>query len=226
MNDIETAKIGMYDSVVSFLNENRDIVSGVRAFSWSLSKLRKITDEIRVKEKEASSVTLEKAIASSRCRDELVFSLVPVAAALNNYAREIDDLLLRQKTRYTQSTLMRMKDRELMDKASGLLAIAHNLLPLPDRYRISDSVLDDLKSRLDSFRYALDNKNLVFISTTVSSSFESLINDADRILSKNIDSYMESLEDVYPEFYEEYLTIRSLDYQDQKKMLMEIEEEE
>lgn len=226
MNDIETLKLGMYESVLSFLAENRDITSGIRAFSWNISRLRKIIDDIRQKEKDASSKTLEKTIQSSSCREELIFKLVPVANSLYAFAKDRGDLALREKTRFSQSLLVRMKDKELIDKATAVVLISENKLPQLGQFGITDQLLDELKNKIEAYKYSLENKISSFISGSSPSSFEGLFMEADKILAKNIDNFVEMLGDANQEFYDDYLIARSLDSQDQKKLLMEIEEEE
>jgi hypothetical protein len=214
MSDQEKQKLNMYESLITFLSENRDIISGVRSFSWSISKLRKMVDEIKQKDKEISSVTLEKTIIAYKAKDELIIALVPVASALYTFARDSKNLELKEKARNAQSYYIRLRDRELVDKAVAIYSLALSNLSRLRKFGISASVLNDLKIKIDRFKSALGDKVVSFVSSNAVVSLASLFSEADKILCVQMDNYVENLTDVNEEFYDEYLSIRSMEDQD------------
>jgi len=228
MSDTERNKLNMYESVVSVCQENREIINTVRSFPWSITKLRKMIDEIKRKEKELSSETLEKTIITYKLRDELIFTLIPVVSALFNFAKENNNLALKEKTRHSQSYYVRLRDRELLDKAFGVYSLAERSLSRLKKFGISIQVLHDLKAKADQFKNALDNKIISFVSSSTVLSLNNLFNEADKLLNNQLDVYMEVLSGDFEEFYEDYLIARSVDEErllDEEEESIDVEEE-
>jgi hypothetical protein len=215
----------MIESVISYLGENRDIISNVRSFSWTINKLRKVIDEIKRKEKVLSSDILEKTIQSAKVKDELIFSLIPISTALFNYAKEIDDLPLKAKVKMGQSYFVRLRDTELLDKSEMLRIIALNVLPQLKKYSISMNTLHNLRLKIDEFKGALGNKVVSLISSSTVMEMNELFLEAEKFL-KQMDSFVEVIGDDFPDFYDEYLEVRSVENYDAKKTLMELEGED
>lgn len=228
MSDTERNKLNMYESVVSVCLENREIINSVRSFPWSITKLRKMIDEIKRKEKELSSETLEKTIITYKLKDELIFCLVPVVSALFNFAKENNNLALKEKTRHSQSYYVRLKDRELLDKAYAVYSLSERSLSRLKKFGISIQVLNELKAKADQFKNALDNKIISFISSSTVLSLNVLFNEADKLLTNNLDMYMEILSGDFEDFYEDYLSARSIEVErisDEDEEAIEVEEE-
>lgn len=225
MSDYEQNKLAMFEYLISYLNENRDIISQVRSFSWAINKLRKVIDEIKRKEKVLSSDILEKTIQSAKVKDELIFSLIPISTALFNYAKEIDDIQLKAKVKMGQSYFVRLRDTELLDKSEMLRLLGINVLPQLKKYGITMNTLHNLKLKLDEFKNALNNKVVSLISSSTVVEMNELFLEAEKFL-KQMDSFVEVIGDDYPDFYDEYLEVRSVENYDAKKSLIELEGED
>lgn len=226
MSENEQKQLDMYEAVLSLLSENKDIISSIPSFSWAISKLRKVIDEIKKEDRMISAETFNITIQTSQNKDELIFHLVPVASALFNYARSVNDLALKEKARFTQSHFVRLMDKELIEKAELLILLAEKYLPKLKNYKVNSSLLNNLSGLLRTFKGSLDNKIASLISTSSLTPLTELFNEADKILSKYMDNYMENVMEDYEEFYDEYLWTRDVANLDDKKALMELEEEE
>lgn len=225
MHDKEKQKLSMYEAVISLLADNKDITAGIRALSYQANKLRKVVDEIKKMEKVLSSETLEKAVINAQAKDELIFTLVPVATALFNYAKEINDIALKAKVRSGYSYFIRLRDLELIDKSIAIRKLAEKHLPEVRKFNITIESLETLQTKTESFKDTLDNKISTFISSDSVLAMNDLFVQADGIVNL-IDRYVEVLSGSFEEFYEEYLYTRDVDNQDQRKELMELEEDE
>jgi len=137
MNDFQQKQMVMYEAIIGYLQENRDVFSNIRAFSYTINKLKRVMDDIRIKEKELSSDILEKTIISAKVKEDLIFSVVPVAAALFNYAKETGDFQLKAKIKIGQSYYVRLRDSELIEKSEVVRLFATNILPQLKRYGIT-----------------------------------------------------------------------------------------
>lgn len=224
MNDIERKKLAMYESIVSYLLENRDILSTVRGFSWSLTKLRRVIDEIELKEKEISSQTLEKTIQTSKAREELILKLTPMVTSMFTYSKQIGDVYLKEKSRCTQSFLVRLRDSELIDKSNALRQLAGRHIDGLKGFGITKNFLNELEINIEQFKKSLENKITSFISSDAVESLRKLFEYADRILMEQMDKFVEQLDEEYEEFYEDYLLIRAMENTEEIEDGLEIEE--
>ncbi|MCU7493243.1 MAG: hypothetical protein ACM3UR_02695 [Bacteroidota bacterium] len=225
MNDVEKKKLGMYESVLTLLAENKDITSTVRSFNSTITKLRKAMDEIRRTEKALSSEILDKTILNARAKDNLITALVPVISSLFNYARQTNNLELREKTRFTQSHLVRMLDSELIKKAEGTYLLAEKYMAMARIPGLNNRTLADLSAQTDAFRNTLAKKISSLIDSSTVMFMNDLFNNADSIMTQ-MDKFVEQLTEEYEEFYDEYIYARDLENQDQVKAMMELEEED
>ncbi|MGE5497352.1 MAG: hypothetical protein ACM3Q2_04750 [Syntrophothermus sp.] len=226
MSENEQKQLDMYEAVLLLLSENKDIISQMPTFNWAISKLKKVIDEIKREDKVISHETFEITIKTSNIKDNLIFGLVPVTSAVFQYARSVNNLSLKEKTRFTQSHFVRMLDKELIERAEVILAIAYKNLEHLSMYGISKKTLEDLSTRIQDFKNILDNKLASLISTSTLTPLTDLFNEADKILSKYMDVYAENLIEEYEEFYDDYLWTRNVENLDDKKALMELEEED
>lgn len=182
-------------------------------------------DEIRRTEKALSSEILDKTIQNTKAKDNLLVCLMPVTSALFTYARQINDISLREKTRYTQSHFVRCLESDLVNKAEIIRTLAERNLAQLKKYGIGTRELDALMSATASFRNTLANKVSSLISSDTVMLMNDRFNNADNLLTQ-MDVFVEALPDEYEEFYDEYIFARDLENQDQVKAMMELEEEE
>ncbi|HEX2866738.1 MAG TPA: hypothetical protein VHO03_06835 [Ignavibacteriales bacterium] len=225
MNDVEKKKLGMYESVLTLLAENKDITTTVRSFNSTITKLRRAMDEIRRTEKALSSEILDKTILNARAKDNLITAVVPVISALFNYARQTNNIELREKTRFTQSHLVRMLDSELIKKAEGTYLLAEKYMSMARIPGLNNRALAELSDKTGVFRNTLANKVSSLIDSSTVMFMNDLFNNADAIMTQ-MDKFVEQLTEEYEEFYDEYIYARDLENQDQVKAMMELEEED
>lgn len=210
MSRSEKAKLELYTAILSYLNENREITSSIRAFMWSISKFRKLTEEIRCKQKELSSESLEKSLQVSRAKDDLILMLLPVISSLHNYAKEIKDTQLKSTTRVTYSQIVRIQDGELIEKAIMLTKLAEKYMSRMRRQEITLHTLQSLRYKIEKFRLILDDRFFSLISSSSLIAMNSLFAEADKMLYNFIDNFVESLSENYPEFHRNYLKVRNV----------------
>ncbi len=226
MTDLEKSKIYMYEAVVSLLLENRDIVTLIRPFHTSLNKLRRLIDEIEKKEKELSSQTLSKTIEASKAKEELIPVLSQITSALFIYAKQAGDIKLKEKTRCSNSYFVRLRDSELIDYSSAILNIANKNIASLKKFDITKSHLELLNVKLEQFKNALDNKITGIMSGETVTSITELFVEADNIVSQQMDRYVEILGEEYEEFYDEYLSTRAMESEENEIESLELVDED
>ena len=216
----EKAKLELYTAILSFLNENREITCNIRAFMWSISKFRKLTGEIKCRQRELSSESLEKSVQISKAKDDLILLLLPVISSLNNYAKETKDSVLKSTTRVTYSQIVRIQDRELIEKAIMIIKLAEKYLTRMRRQEITLHTLQNLRSKIEKFRFLLEERFFSFISNTSLIAMNNLFAESDKILYNFIDNFVESLSEGYPEFHRNYLKVRNFQLRREKSELL------
>ncbi|HEX2868250.1 MAG TPA: hypothetical protein VHO03_14490 [Ignavibacteriales bacterium] len=218
MSRSEKAKLEQYTAILSYLNDNREITCNIRAFMWSISKFRKITEEIKCRQKELSSETLEKSLQVSRAKDDLILMLFPVISAIHNYAKETRDSVLKSTTRVSYSQIVRTQDRELIEKAIMIARLAEKYMSRMRRQEITLHMLQNLKYKIEKFRLILEDRFFSFISSSSLIAMNSLFAEADKMLYNFIDNFVESLSEGYPEFHSNYLKVRNQQIRDKDEL--------
>jgi hypothetical protein len=201
------------------MEPNRAVVPVINA-----SKDR-VMDEIRILDKKVSSEILDRTITNSKAKDELITQLAPVITALFNFAKETNNLALKEKTRVTKSHLYRMLDKELIDRSEGVRLISFTHIMHLSKFGIRPSDVHCLNDKLSVFKNTLDNKVSSLISSTKVMMLSDLFRKADGIMAI-LDQFVESLEEEFTEFYEEYYEARDIENQDLKKQLMALDDDE
>lgn len=219
MSHSEKAKLELYNAVISYLNENREITSNIKAFTWSISKFRRLAEEIKCKQRDLSSESLEKSIQVSKAKDDLILSLLPVISSLHNYAKEIKDSTLKSKTRVTYSQIVRTQDSELIERAIIICILAEKYMPRVRRQEITLHTLQNLKSKIEKFRLLLEDRFFSYISSSSLIALNSLFAEADKILYNFIDNFVESLAESYPGFHSNYLSIRNNQTHEKRELI-------
>lgn len=225
MTDLERTKLGVYETVSTLLSENKDVIANIRSFNFTLNKLKRIIEEIKRQEKVVSSETLERAISSANAREDLVRQVVFVRTNLFNFAKEKEKIEIKEKARNGQSLLMRLKDHELIDRASWVSIFARKYLLNAKKFKVSAADLKLLDEKIRIFKESLASKISGLILGHSFEEMNILFEGADTILVQ-MDNLIEFLEDSNDELYDDYMEARDIQNQDQKKFLMELEEEE
>ncbi|MCU7492019.1 MAG: hypothetical protein ACM3UR_09510 [Bacteroidota bacterium] len=221
MSRSEKAKLELYTAILSYLNENRNVTCNIRAFMWSISKFRKLTEEIRCKQMELSSESLEKSLQVSKAKDDLILLLLPVITSLHNYAKETKDVQLKSTTRVTYSQIVRIQDRELIEKTLMITRLAEKYMTRMRRQEITIHTLQNLRYKAEKFRLLLEDRFFSFISSSALLAMNALFAEADKMLYNFIDNFVESLSEGYPEFHRNYLKIRNFQAREKKAALSE-----
>ena len=228
MNELVKSKLSLYESVISYLLENSDIISGNRSLSYAISKLREAIDEIKLKDKMITSSNLEKIILANQTKDDLIETLLPISNSLFFYACKTTDLVLKVNSRLSQSYLYRLTDNELYNKCCAIKQFALNKLPYLHKYGISKSVIQELGNKIEIFKSAQIDKSISLISNKPDSSLNNSYQEVENILVNQLDKLVEQYCDDYTEFYNDYLSIRTgelTDDYEEESVEMELEEQ-
>jgi hypothetical protein len=212
MSEYEKNKLLMYEIVITYLLENIDIISYNPTFLNAISKLKYAIERIKFKDIELSSDILRKTILTYKAKEDLIFTIIPVTTSLNNYAKEKNNIKLKEKTRLTQSYYIRLRDTELIEQSLAIIYFAKKYFKGLGKYGITKNSIQTLNIEILKFKNTLNNKSITFASNSTNISLVDSFTVAENVLTNQIDRLVEPLNLENQEFYNDYLTIRSMKY--------------
>lgn len=208
MKTLERHRLNRYDSIARVLVENRAVVAHSRELSFSTSKLCKIIEDIRKKQKEFNLQLQAGQLRALKLKDELIMVLSAVALALYALSKKTGHEELRGSSKLSQKELFGMDENLLIDKALTIYHLGERYCRELREYNISKNSLQFLKSKTGEFKEALnENRAKHFLLNHSVIRLDELFMQADEIL-KNIDGFVEILSGSYSEFSKDYLNIR------------------
>ncbi|MGE5440446.1 MAG: hypothetical protein ACM3UR_11360 [Bacteroidota bacterium] len=208
MKTLERYRLNRYDSIARVLTENRAVVAHSRELSFSTSKLCKIIEDIRRKQKEFGLQLQSGHQRVLKLKDELIMILSAVAMALATFGKETENTELKNASKISRKELFSMNEDLLIAKALSIYSLAERYGRELKEYNISRNSLQFLKSRTGEFKYALNENRAkhCFLNYSVIK-LDELFMQADEVL-ENIDGFVEVLSTSYSEFSRDYLNIR------------------
>lgn len=211
MNRIGNRKLDTYDSIISLLLGNKEIVSTVKAFSYSTSKLCKVIDVIKKQEQTLRSEHFRKVLRASKSRDDLIICLIPFASALFLYGKKTRNKWLIEKySKITQSRLLTFNSNELLNIAVSIYIASEKNLTRLKEFSIFNKNLQYLRMKIGDFNCTLGyHLESDCFSSFDGCSLEGLFLQADKILD-NMDNYVDNLSKCYSGFYNEYVSVRNI----------------
>lgn len=224
MNDLEKRKMLMYEDILTFLRENREVTTGIQGINSNISRLYRVMDEIRNTDKLVSSETLKRTLKTNETRELLINSLIPIISALNKFAREANDVLLKERTKLSRSNLVLYKNFELLNKATLIASLTEKYIRQLNKFGIKNSYLVSLNNQIQLFHSSINDNGVGPESAAFI--LERLFKQADSFIT-NIDDIIENyIEDEI--FYEEYQWLKDHDHEEaleeKEELLYELEE--
>jgi hypothetical protein len=227
MNDEERKKLKMFENVITYLSENKDIVSGNHLITNALAQIRSAIDEIKIKDKELSSNTLEKTVAADSARYDLIFSFLPISNSLFCFAKENSELGLKIKTRLSPSQLFRLMDKELINKSEVIQYYAIAFLPQLRRFGITKAVINELNKNTEKFKLLLNKKITSLVTDNTALSLNYSFRTAEKIIVDQLDNLVDEYMDENEEFYDDYISVRKMENEEEpEEEELEIEVQE
>jgi hypothetical protein len=127
--------------------------------------------------------------------------LVPVASALFVQGTTQKQVELKEKANVSESALRKMRDTELVGKASSILSLAG--------YAISPEMLADLGGKIQAFSSSVGQRESdVAERMGACGNLMELFDVADRTLTEELDRLMELVRGSQTQFYNEYFAAR------------------
>lgn len=212
MTNIQSNKMNMYNSVVSYLGENETVTSTIPAFANILTGFEDKVKEIIDTEAMRELITAGKTLDKNQEKDELIALMLKVMSGLNVYATIAGNNEVKQATDYTESDLRQgLRDNELLEKGYSVYNVAKDLKTELADYGVTDADVEAVKSNADEFAQAMGIKGAANAeSKQTTATLKELFAQADDMLYDRLDKLAAVLKGGNERFYDGYKNARQI----------------
>jgi len=199
----------MWDSVDTVLSDNEEIVDGIAEFKASAKNFRTKKKAAIAKFEEADDKPKGKVAEKDVTAEELIKSADNACSAIAAYAHKNGDLELSAKVNISTTEWHLMRDTVLKTNAEAIVTLAEahaaDLVP----HGLTAEKLALLKTRFTAYADALGERlGSDPESSGARETAETMTAEVNTILRKEIDKYVNQLQEDYPEFYSAYWNAR------------------
>lgn len=211
MKKNQEARLGMYNAVIAYIEENPGIVQTVPAFQITLNAFKDKVGEIIAMAQLEAQVIGGAAIQKNELRLALCRQTADFAAAAYAYAVNTRNVAMQEKTKFSYSVLRRYKD--------GMLApVCRNIIeaisPIPDTmsdYGITTQSVQDLVTAIDNYVVTISSpRNAISKRVSYRTALTSLFKEANDLLKKQLDKVALQFKASQPAFYTTYRNNRGI----------------
>jgi hypothetical protein len=209
MTQNQNNRFSMYSATAKVLSDNDTKISAVPALANAFGRFEGLLSQIRDKDKERSSKTPGKVAAKDEAEDALVMATIIVSSALAAFARVKGNAQLREAAHVTESTLRTVRMNEQLNIARVTYDLAKaNAMELVG-FGVSQTMLDDLKSRIAAYELAMkDVSSGMAERTGAKTAVSELFVQAYDVLKQELDPLMQIFRVTDPEFFNDFRAAR------------------
>jgi len=209
MTNNQENKLTMYEGVQTLLSVNSEKTAVVPAFTGPIGRFQGTLESIKSKATEVEGAAAGTLAKKNLAEDELVSVLVPVASALFVQGTTQKQMDLREKANVSESAMRKMRDTELVGKASSILSLAKQHSSALAGYAISPEMLTDLEGKIQAFSSSIGQRESgVAERVGARGNLMELFDVADKTLTEELDRLMELVRGSETQFYNEYFAAR------------------
>jgi hypothetical protein len=209
MTNNQENKLTMYEAVQTLLDANGDKTTGNPAFAGAVGRFRSTVEGIKGKSSELEAAGVGRASAKVQAEDQLVSTLMPIASALFVHAGVSSNAELKQKADVSESALRRIRDTDLVAKASALLRTANQYASALGDFGVTPAMLTECQTKLDAFNASIGQRESGAAERVAArTNLLELFDVADKTLNEELDRLMELVRGSQTQFYNEYFAAR------------------
>jgi hypothetical protein len=207
----EENKLTMYLGVKSVLEKNASRTDTMPALGASVAQFASTIEAIQGKAQEFDLAVTGKTQTKQDAEEDLIDELMPAVAALAAYAHSRRDSELLEKAALTVTAIRRLQDTEVVTKANGVLDLLQAQASKLADFGVGADTIANLKSRIEGYAAALAQKESGYSERVgMREALTDLFDEADTVLSKQIDTLMQHFRKRDTEFYNAYFGARSI----------------
>ena len=202
-------RVGMLNTVSSYMNQNKTIWIGVKAIGDAISEFDDGNNDIAGKILKQQTPTSGAADNKQNVRHDLEESALTIANQLSALAEVNNDANLAAQTEFTLPTLDKLADDQMEATAKSIATLATaNLAALAD-YGITQADIDAL-TQLTAMFHTVKTAPRTAVATRASetATLPDLITNQTSLLRNRLDKLLFRFKKTNPEFYAGYLSAR------------------
>lgn len=204
MNTNQTNRVTMFKTVASLLDDHSSIWNGMAPMQTAVTEFKAgivAIDASARKQEMPSGATDSKAAA----RDNLEDVLFLACEAIGTLAHSTNNHDLAALVEVTPSSLDRMGEQELSNRAASVLAVANTKKAELVALQVTQDNLDELEQALQEFNASKEGPRQVTSERMAQTeSLPQLIREASRILRERIDRMVNLFRRAHPDFVAGY----------------------
>jgi hypothetical protein len=209
MTSNQSNKHSMYTATENVLKSNTAKTAVIPAFAASYARLDSLITQIQDKDKERMGKTPGKLAAKDEAEDALMTATIIISSALTAMARSKGNTQLKEAAFVSESHIRHARSNEQINIAKLTYDLAKANRQDLTAYAITDTMLEDLKSRIAAYDLAVKDfasgmAERVGARTAVSDLFV----QADEVIKEEIDPMMQVFRVTDPEFFNDFRAAR------------------
>ncbi len=211
MTKKQEVKLNMYNAVISYCDDNTGTTETIPAFATTLTAFKAEVNAINSTAQLEAQVITGIAINKADLKKSLCTSGESLAAALYAYATAEEDPVLQEKSKYSYSDLIKLKDDEVAIIVQNLhndaIAIVASLAP----YGVTAATLEALNDLIEEYSDSVSApRNAAALRKTYVAQLVTLFKECDTILKAQLDKLAVQFKSSNPEFYNTYKNNRKI----------------
>jgi len=209
MTSNQSNKYSMYTATANVLKGNTAKTAAIPAFAASYTRLDSLITQIQDKDKERMGKTPGKLAAKDEAEDALMTATIIISSALTAMARSKGNTQLKEAAFVSESYIRHARSNEQINIAKLIYDLAKANRQDLAAYAITDTMLEDLKSRIAAYDLAVkDFASGVAERVGARTAVSDLFVQADEVIKEEIDPMMQVFRVTDPEFFNDFRAAR------------------
>jgi hypothetical protein len=212
MNDNQNAKLNMFQAVSDTCHENEKIYANTPICVDVVSELDQAISDIRKVEQEQMTTKVQGVSQEkNNWEDKLVTLSIKTANVLYVYAFSTNQPILLAKVHVNKSTFFRLENNEELSLAKTLLQEARDLGSTLDAYGMPRELPEQLEEAIIKYGEWIERpRDTIAEHKTHTTTLKRFFAATDSILYDKLDKLMRLFKEDYPDFYNNYRTVRNI----------------
>lgn len=209
MTKSQSNKFSMLEAVAALLKAGLGKLGVLPIMVTLYNELLALIAQIKATDQEFKTLHAGKTNAKDDAKEELIDVLLMLANALFVFGQRSRNEELTALSRVSKTSLNRMRENDLAIKAATIKDALTANLSLLDQYMVTADKITLLGESLSAFQSAADTKDTGFANRVAArEKLENLFEEAENLLTGQIDGMMEHFKNSDPDFYNAYFAAR------------------
>jgi hypothetical protein len=211
LTSLQENKFSTYTDIDTVFERNNNIVSRIPQLADSVTNFRSVISDISIKAVKRNTVTKGVTETKSLNRVGLENVVVEISSALFAYGHKASNEIIKAISNVTPSSLDRMRDTEVINKANVILNTAAENEEALLNFGVDAEDITKLRNSIAGYKTSSTDKSGSHTeSKVITKTLKEMFQNAADILDNELDRMMDSLQTKEKNFYDSYYAVRSV----------------